>query len=218
MTAPRRLEPNELLGQHGPNGWLILRLQRYALAGWIAFFGLLVVFVLLVFVSTLAPKPVVAVNAAGQVLGRMDYLGPDSRSNAEIIAAAKRFLDDYLSLNSATIFDDYAQALNMMSPALRHAALAALRHGGGAGGSDYLARVRAADARSRLSFDAPPRGVRILERHGLTARLRVRGAIHIRDQAGRATVRPFDMTLDVAIVARTLANTAGLEVTGIREQ
>ncbi|OYV67591.1 MAG: hypothetical protein B7Z74_09425 [Deltaproteobacteria bacterium 21-66-5] len=49
-------------------------------------------------------------GAAGQVLGRMEYLGPDSRSDAEIRAAVKRFLDDYLSLNSTTIFDDYAAA------------------------------------------------------------------------------------------------------------
>ena len=90
MTAPKRLEPNELLGRHGPTGWLILRLQRYALTGWIAFFLLLAVFILLVFASTLAPKPVVAVNAAGRVLGRMEYLGPDSRSNIEIRSAGSR--------------------------------------------------------------------------------------------------------------------------------
>ncbi|MHB8346904.1 MAG: hypothetical protein ACYDHM_06855 [Acidiferrobacterales bacterium] len=213
MTAPQRLDPNELLGRHGPNGWLIVRLQRYALAGWIAFFVLLALFVLLVFVSTMAPKPVVAVNAAGQVLGHMEYLSPDSRSDTEIIAASRRFLDDYLSLNSATLFDDYAAALNMMSPALRAATLAALRRGG-----DYLARVRAAHARSRLSFDAPPGGERILERRGLTAQVRIRGELHIHDHGGRATVRPFNITLDVAIVARTMANTAGLEITGIRER
>ncbi|MHB8256719.1 MAG: hypothetical protein ACYDHY_16825 [Acidiferrobacterales bacterium] len=217
MTAPQRLDPNELLGRHGPGGWLIVRLQRYALAGWIAFFVLLALFVLLVFVSTLAPKPVVAVNAAGQVLGRMEYLGPDSRSDAEIRAAVKRFLDDYLSLNSTTIFDDYAAALNMMSPALRRAALQALRRDRAAGG-DYLMRVRAARSRSRLTFDAPPGGVRILERRGLAARVRARGEIHIRDHRDRVTVRPFDMTLNVAIVARTMADTAGLEVTGIRER
>ena len=60
--------------------------------------------------------------------------------------------------------------------------------------------------------------MRILERRGLVARVRARGEIHIRDHHDRATVRPFDMTLDVAIVARTMADTAGLEVTGIRER
>jgi len=173
--------------------------------------------VLLVFVSTLAAKPVVAVDAAGRVLGRMEYLDPASRSDDEIIAGAKRFLDDYLSLNSATIFDDYAAALNMMTPALRRSTLSALRHSHNPGQGDYLARVRAAQARSRITFAEAPDGARILERHGSLARVRIRGTIRVIARDNRASEQRFDTTVLLAIVARTTADTAGLQVAGMRD-
>ncbi len=218
MAAPRRLETNALLARHGQTGWLMVRLQRYAIAGWIAFFVLFALFVLLVFVSTLAPRPVIAVSPGGRVLGRIEYLHAGSRSDAEILAAARHFADDYLSLNSATIFNDYAAALNMMSPALRRATLAALRREAGSRGGDYLARVRAARTRSRLSFDQQPGGTRLLWRHGLQARVQVGGVLHVRDRQGRARTQPFELVLDARIVARTMADTAGIEITGIQDR
>ncbi|MHB8454001.1 MAG: hypothetical protein ACYDDO_04730 [Acidiferrobacterales bacterium] len=217
MQAPEKLKPNEILRQHGPAGWLIVRLQRYALTGWIAFFALLCVFVLLVFVSTLAPRPVVAVDAAGRVLGQMEYLDPANRSDAEIIAGAERFLDDYLSLNSATIFEDYAAALNMMTPGLRKATLAALQRTLATADGDYLARVRAAQTRSRVRFSDTPSGARILTRHGSFIQVRIAGRIHVIGSDNHESVRPFDTTLTVAIVARTSNDTAGLEVAGITD-
>ena len=217
MTTPERLKPNDLLRLHGRSGALVLRLERYALAGWIAFFTLLAVFVLLIFVSTLAPKPVIAVDAAGRVLGRVEYLNPATRSDDEIIAGAEHFLDNYLSLNSATIFSDYAAALNMMTPALRHATLKALQRGALYGQGDYLARVHEAAARSRISFFPTSDGTRVLDRHGAHVLVRVRGIIHVYTGDNHRSKRAFDTTLNLTVVPRTTLDTAGLEISGIRD-
>lgn len=206
---PAKTEANAILAQHGPAGWLVRRLQRYALLGWALFFAVLCAHFLIVLASTFAPRPVIAVDAAGRVLGSFEYLQPGSRSDQEILAASMRFADLFLSLNSATIYEDYAGALNMMGPELNAITMKSLES------DDYLARVADTKARSRVEF-APKDGARILARSGLNAQVRLTGHIVI-DAGAEPISKAFDITLDTEIVARNTTNTSGLLILGRKD-
>lgn len=201
---PAKAQANEILQQHGPAGWLIRQLQRYALLGWGLFFLVLILHFLLIMVSTLAPRPVVAVDAAGRVLGTFEYLTPAARSDQEILAASMRFASLFMSLNSTTIYEDYAEAMNMMSPELLAATQLSLKS------SNYLAQVAKTKARSWLEF-APNDGVRIVTRNGLNTQVRLTGNIVV--DAGTGQIKkPFDITLETEAVARNISNTSGLAI------
>ena len=202
---PAKAKANELLAMHGPTGFLIRRLQRYSLLGWGLFFATLCMHMLIVLVSTLAPKPVVAVDEAGRVLGSIEFLKPSTRSTQELLAASQRFLHSYLSLNSDTIFDDYAEAMNMMSPDMQRLTKESLKQ------DNYLARVQKAKTRSFLEFGQGSNAPTVLDRHDLDATVRLRGTILVEGQGGRVE-KPFDTTLVVRAVPRSTHNPAGLMI------
>ena len=199
---PEKTEANEILKNHGPAGWLVRRLQRYALLGWFLFFITLSIHFLIVFASTFSARPVVVVDESGRVLGALEYLKPTTRTDQEIVAASKRFATLFMSLNSSTVYEDYAEAMNMMGPELLGITQQAIKT------DNYLARVEAAKAKSWLEF-APNNGARIVERRGLNAQVRLTGNIVI--DAGTGPVsKPFDITLETEAVARNTTNTSGL--------
>lgn len=206
---PEKLAANELLAKHGPTGWLIRRLQRYALLGWVMFVGVFLLFFVTVIISTFAPRPVVTVDQSGKVIGSLEYLKPDTRSDDELIAASKRFTTLFLSLNSETIFDDYAEAMNLMGGKLREETESFIRKSTEEGeGGNYLGRVAAAKAHSWIEFK--PDAIKIIERKGMGATVRLVGNIMIElgDKGGTAS-HPFDLTLGVETVARNSLNTSG---------
>ena len=201
---PGKTETNEILKKHGPAGWLVRRLQRYALLGWGLFFFVLCMHFLIVLASSFSPRPVVAVDSAGRVLGSFEYLKPATRSDEEIIAASMRFAALFMSLNSATIFEDYAEAMNMMGPELLGITQESLKTG------NYLSRVANARSRSWLEF-APKDGARVVARSGLNAQVRLTGNIVVDAGVGPIS-KPFDITLETEAVARNTANTSGLMI------
>lgn len=199
---PIKAKANELLRSHGPTGFLIRTLQRYALLGWALFFFVLIAHFIILFASTFSPRPVVAVDASGKVLGTMEYLSPTARSDAELIAASMRFATLYMSLNSATIFDDYAEAMNMMGPELLAQTRVFLKS------NDYLTQISRTKARSWLEFSQND-PARVVTRNGLNAQVRLSGNIVF--DAGQGPVsKPFDITLETEAVARNTSNTSGL--------
>lgn len=200
------LTGNEILREHGPAGWLVMRLRRYSLLGWVLFFVVLVLHFGLVAISSFVPRPVVAVDESGRVLGALEYLSPSSRSDGEIIAACKRFASGYMSLNADTIFDDYADAMNMMGGDMLAASEKSLAE------DNYLARVKETGARSRLEFNIN-NGATVVSRQGLSAACRLVGNIVV-DVGSKdgPTQRPFDVTFTAEIVARNSINTAGLKI------
>ena len=208
--APKRQSGNALLLRHGTSGRLLLSLQRYALLGWIAFFALLSVFVATVVLSTLfARQPVIAVDEAGRVLGSFEYLDASQRTVQEHLAAARYFTQHYLSLNSSSIDEDYAEAMNLMAKPLFDASLLLVKDG-------YLARVKHAGAVAQVSFTSE--GASLLSRDGLHSTVRVKGSIHVRAGAGaggaanEAREQLFDLTLDLTAVARSSLSTFGFRV------
>jgi hypothetical protein len=207
---PIKAKANELLAMHGPTGFLIRKLQRYSLLGWGLFFATLLMHMLIVLVSTFSSKPVVVVNESGQMIWSIDYLKPSTRSDQEILAASQRFLMHYMSLNSETIFEDYAEAMNLMSNDLQKLTKEALKQ------DNYLARVAKVKTRSRVIFAQGKDGPVILERRGFDASVRLRGVIQIEGATDRIE-KPFDTTLQVRAVARNTNNTAGLVIIDRRD-
>ncbi len=210
VDEPQKLKPNELLAKHGTAGWLVRQLQAYALLGWILFGVTLSLHFLTVLISTMSPRPIVAVDASGRVLGTLEYLSPTTRSDQDILDASERFADNYLSLNSATIFNDYAVAMNMMGPDLLKATEQALHH------DTYLARVAASHTHSWIEWADGDAAPRLLNRQGLDAQVRLRGTLFVEGPGG-AVQKPFDMTLDTRAVARNSFNTAGVEILSRRD-
>lgn len=209
VEAPLPRTPNDLITLHGPSGWLMLRLQRYALIGWLAFFLLAGVFVLSVFAGRLAPQAVLAVDEGGRVLGQFDYLSPEARTDQELIAGATFFMDRFLSVNSATLYHDYATALNMMSDTLREAKMAEVKETG------YLTQIDQAKSRSYLEFFDGARAPQLLWRRGLQSAVRLQGTM-VMVMATQEVERPFDVTLEMTAMARNRLATQGMVIDAIR--
>jgi hypothetical protein len=203
---PVKLKPNEILLKHGPAGWLIRRLQRYAMLGWVLAFVFLFGHFVLELADRFVPKSVVAVDAAGKLLGTIEYVSAASRSDDEIVASAMRFAKLNLSLNSETIFEDYAESMNMMDSELLAQTQDFLKSTG------YLAKVKAANAKSRLEFarQTPPT---LIDRRDMLAQVRLVGDIIVDTGSKDGPVsKPFDLTIQTKTVARNTGNTAGIVI------
>lgn len=207
---PASWSKNDLLAMHGKNGFLITRLSRYATTGWIAFFLSMSFFFAYVVVDKLVPVPVIAVNGSGQILGTFEYLDPTTRTDEEVIAASKYFLDRYTSVNSSTVFEDNAIALTMMVPALRQRTIESLTE------SSFLVKVEKAKAHSSNEYDKKD-GATIIAKRDLLRAVRLKGYLVITPSAGSDVVeKPFDITLDIKIIPRNTFVTAGISVVEIR--
>jgi hypothetical protein len=202
---PTKATASDLLKMHGPTGYLIRKLQRYALLGWGLFFATLLFHFLVVLVSTLAPRPVVVVDPAGNKIGNIEFLGTSTRSDQELLAAAMRFMRNYQSLNSDTIYEDYAEAMNAMSKELEAATKEALKR------DNYLARVAKAKTRSWIEFGIGAQAPALVDKRDLEATVRLRGNLIAEGEGGRVE-KPFDTTLVLHTVPRTTQNTAGIQI------
>lgn len=210
MNAPEKVTANELIKQHGHAGWLIVRLQRYAMLGWGLFFVLLLFILVTILLSSLVPRPIIVVDESGRLLANIEHLKPTARSDQELLAASMEFTRNYLSLTSSDIYDDYAIAMNMMGPELRAITTEARRK------DNYLKTVELAKTRSRVEFSTDLNRPSVLERKGLMAFVRLRGNLVVTGEGSQIT-KPFDVTLTVAIVARNTLNTAGIQVLETRD-
>lgn len=202
-AVPLPTKASDLLKGHGPTGGLIVRLQRYALLGWLLFFLMLFFHFGVVLMSSLVPRPIVAVDEAGRVLGNIEYLQPSARSDQELTASAMEFARLFLSLNSETIYNDYAAAMNLMCPELFDLTKEAIRN------DNYLRSVELTKSRSWLVFAGGANASAVVERKDLQAVTRVHGTLNVQGDAD-ALAKPFDMTLILRIVPRNSQHTAGV--------
>ena len=209
-ATPSSWGKNELLAMHGSNGFLITRLSRYAITGWLAFFLSMSLFFVYVAFDKLVPVPVIAVNGSGQILGTFEYLDPTTRTDEEVIAASKYFLDRYTSVNGSTVFEDNAIALTMMVPKLRERTLESLKE------TQYLLKAEKARAHSFNEYDKND-GARIIAKRDLLRAVRLKGYLVITPRVGGDVIeKPFDITLDIKIIPRNTFVTAGISVVEIR--
>jgi hypothetical protein len=196
---------------HGTQGRLIVRLQRFSVLGWILFFLLLIGVMGLVAVSTLAPKPIVAVDAAGRVLGTLEYLSPSARSDQEVQATAAYVAQSCMSLNADTIAEDLAECMNMMAEPLYNHWIELLKTG-------YVSRIHQAGARSTVLI--PSDGVTIVERKGLTATVQVHGKLMLNSMAeGRSSTdeKPFALELTLTAIPRSTISTRGFRLEAYKD-
>ncbi len=127
------------------------------------------------------------------------------------MSAGKRFLSFYLSMNSETIFEDYAIAMNMMEKPLFDQTKENIQKDG------YLARISKARSRSHIEFEKGEDGTRIIERKELESTSRYKGVLTIFPLEGPPVESPYDITLFMKAVPSTSLRTSGIEITAIHD-
>lgn len=200
-------QKNPLLDAHGQTGRLMVQLARQARAGWWLFGTTAVVVLVFAFMHWLIPRPVLVVDHAGRIVGEVTWRTP-TVSNRVVLRDCMQFASSFLSLNSATVFSDYAHALNAMTPQLRHRVLQHLRS------SQYLAAARAAHAVSWVHFSRQAGKLRVLKRTAHHAVVRLSGTIIIVKADGRHT-EPFDLLLEVTLMSPSTRNRSGVEIASV---
>ena len=203
---------NELIHNHGIQGSLLLKLQRFSMLGWGLFFFLLIANMIVVAIDQIIPDPVIAVDESGRVLGTFEFMDATQRTNDEILAGAMTFVRNYVNVNSATIFEDYSDAVNMMSPTLAKSTLADVRRSG------YLTAIKEGETESRITFLSGKAAPALIRREGLEAGVHLRGDIVVRYLEGKARRTPFDLTVFMKLVPRTTLSTHGLQIVEIKER
>ncbi|MHB1951403.1 MAG: hypothetical protein ACYCQK_08010 [Acidiferrobacteraceae bacterium] len=206
----RRFEVNELLGRHGETGSILRSVRRHGLLGWCLFGVAAVLLLVLSAAYSLIPRPVLVVDRTGRVRGQITWRR-SVVSRREMLDDSETFVSDLLSMNSATVFDEYAHALNMMSPALRARILAETRR------NEYLAKIVAAHLTSWVTFATGDQAPQILKTAGNRAWVQLSGQV-IADGAQVRRSAPFDLMLGIRRVPRTTANTSGIEVDSVRTE
>lgn len=163
-----------------------------------------VLFAVVLMVLVLKPTPVMVVDESGNPIGQYEWFDSQSRSEIEVLASSKRFVQSYISLNSATIFEDAAIALNAMCDPLQDETKKEWKDKG------YLARVYNAGAVSRVSFDDEKSTIELDRGRGV---LRLVGTLYVGVKQPQAS--PFDIALELIVVPRHPSNTLGVEVCAI---
>jgi hypothetical protein len=203
---------NELITRHGIQGSMMLRLQRFSLLGWFLFFFLLVMNVIVIGIDRMIPEPVIAVDESGRVLGTFEFMDASQRTEQEILAGAMYFVRNYVNVNSSTIFEDYASAINMMASDFAQETLAGVRRSG------YLTAIKEAETQSRVKFARGAEQPVIIRREGLETVVHLRGNIVVRHSNGKERATPFDLTVFMQLKPRTTLSTRGLQVFKIKER
>ncbi len=196
--------------KHGPQGFLVRRLARHALTGWLLFAASGLALTIESLAAVLKSPAIVVASPNGRILGRIRWEGHGVRSNRQMVRAAVRFTRDYLSVNSGTIVHDYASALGMMSGRLLARTVKALR------ATHYLARVRLDRTRSWLTLGRGPQMPHLAAWSGHTALVRVQGVLHVILANGHEIHEAFGVLLRLVPARRTVRNASGACVTAIR--
>lgn len=168
--------------------------------------------VLVVAIDRIVPEPVIAVDASGRVLGSFEFMDASQRTSDEILAGATYFVRNFVNVNSATIFEDYSAAVNMMSPELAKTTLGEVRRTG------YLTAIKEGETDSRITFSSGKDAPSIIRREGLEASVHLRGDIVVRYLGGSERATPFDLTVSMRLVPRTTLSTHGLQIVDIKER
>lgn len=206
----RRFEINDLLDRHGDTGSILKSLRRYGLLGWCLFGVSALSLLVLSTAYSLVPRPVLVVDREGRIQGQIAWRR-STLSRRQMLDESEEFVSNLLSMNSATIFDEYARALNMMSPPLRRRILDETRK------DEYLSKILAAHLISWVTFATGGRAPHILKVAGHRVWVQVSGAI-VADGAHAHRSAPFDLVLSIRRVPRTTANATGIEVDSVRTE
>lgn len=200
-------ERNRLLDAHGRTGQLMLRVARYGRLGWWLFAITGMGCVVLSGVFLWAPRPVLVVDRHGHVVGQICWRHV-TVSDRAVIRDSIAFASSFLSMNSGTVFTDYAHALNLMTPALRGRIMARLKRTG------YLGRVRDAHTVSWVDIAGGANRPRLLRRTAKSAVVRLLGTIAVVGDGQRRNL-PFRLLLNLRLVAMDSEHRLGIEVSQV---
>ncbi len=203
-----RSEAKALINKQGAAGSLVLMLRRYALLGWVLFFLLALYTGAYILVQAGQPIPVLTMDQDGRLIGNLDYVDPLSRTDTELIAGTKYFLQHHLSANSATIYEDAAIALSMMADTLSERTLAQYKT------TNQLREIEKAGVTSRLTFARDPeQRARVVWRRDGMAAIALQGEVRIGEDIRNA----YFVELTVQIVPRTQDSAHGIKIFDIRD-
>jgi len=207
-SSPVPIEKKVAIEAHGKPGSWMLRLQRTAVLGWVFFFITFVVLIASYFVGVVMPKPLLVVDSDGRLIGEIDFLEPVQRLDEEVISGGGRFLGFFLSLNSHTIFDDYAVATSMMGKELLKKVKKMILEDG------YLQKIASANTRSDIEFDKenPPE---IIQRGDNESSVRYRGILTMYHKNDPPQKDPFNITLYIKFHPTTSLRESGIEITDV---
>jgi len=180
--------------------------------GWIAFFVLLVFFMLYALIQNAKITPVLAVKD-GEIVGEIVWYDRP-RSDEEIVVDISRWAKAYFSQDSDTIFEEAALALSALSDELKQQKMDEW----GSDeiqkifGTNYLAYIRDLQQQTRIQFDASDQvKLNHLENGGYSARLN--GVVIVSAELGGQPVTiSFDTTVYFETETYTTNNTLGLNI------
>lgn len=193
---------------HGPKAKREAKQLRLLKIAIIAIILQTVAFGVILAAIVIKPDRIITVDKdTGNLIG--EYMTTAFRTNQEVIAGAKRFTQFHLSFNSASVYDDFAQALNMMTEKLRNQRIKYLKE------SDLARKIRMADSTCHLEFEKE----QIVETKGHFSKVEMAGNLVIGDRNTIKTdtlvVRkmvPFRIVVDIKMVPVTPLNTSGIKV------
>ncbi len=152
------------------------------------------------------PTPVLLVDEQGRYLAKVDYLSELPLSPVQLEAMVKRFVQHYLSQNSATLYEDAAIALAAMCPSLRRQTQNEWLEGG------RLARIVQRLQLSRVLFSDFNIDKYL---NSKDIQVTIGGRLLISEAQGEITESPFLLNLSFSLVPLTSRNYLGIEVCGI---
>lgn len=193
----------EAIEKHGTQGYLINRVSRFSRWGWFLFFSTFCAFIGYVIMDKSISPPVLAVGEDGKLLGTFQYMDTTTRTDEELVKAAKYFAEAFLSDNSNTVYEDKHVALNMMSTPLREKWKARWLE------ENTLVETERAKSRSYVQFEDEKTG--IVHRRDGEVKIDVVGK-QIVDN-GEKTTEAFTLSLVLRIIRRDVKyNTSGIQV------
>ena len=156
---------------------------------------------------TLKPIPVLLIDEQGRYVAKVEYLTELPLSPLQLESMVKRFIQYYLSQNSATIYEDAAIALAAMCPSLRTQTQREWVEGG------RLARIVQRLQLSRVIFSnfsilkyVDTKDVQVL----------IKGKLLVSETQGTINETEFASELAFNLVPLSIRNYLGIEVCSIK--
>ena len=184
--------------------------------GWIAFFTLLIFFMLYALLQNAKITPVLAVEN-GEIIGEIEWYDRP-RSNEEIVIDVSRWAKAYYSQDSDTIFEAAALSLSAMTAELHQQTM----DNWGSDeieklfGTNYLAYIRDLQQEAKIQFDQNE-GISLSgDDDGYSAK--VRGIVVVVPEINEQPVSiPFDTTIHFKTVSYSTINSLGLMISVLED-
>jgi hypothetical protein len=204
-------EAEDILKSAGPRGRFVTVLYRFRMLGWVLAIILMTAIAVDYIIRGAVGPQVLVVNERGEFLGQIDFYSTRQRTESQLIGAGMAFLNYKLSLNSSTIFQDFNNALAMMTKSLRDRELSAMQSQvDPKSGKPALLSIEDQKTRSWIDFGQGANAPRIEGTKNGRYIARFKGTLVV--VGAQRVEKPFDVTLAMVPVTRTAANPLGIEV------